>query len=105
MPETPNDPQQAFSRTINHADKLAASLAELDAAGGLKALAGEMRPGSIDRLASALREIRAAIDGQLAGLKARQKPKVARATAPTPAPIQVPPASEADARPIRRAPR
>ena len=31
MPETP-DPQQAFSRTINHADKLAASLEALEAA-------------------------------------------------------------------------
>jgi hypothetical protein len=102
MPEMPTDPQHAFSRTINHADKLAASLEALAAAGGLEALAGEMRPGSIDRLVATLKEIRAAIDGQLAGLKAGQRPKVARATAPTPAPIQVPPASEADARPIRR---
>lgn len=100
--------EQILSRLTNHASKLSATLDELASAGGLGALSRGMRPASVEKLAGALREVRKSLDEQLGQLKPprpRPKPRPAPAPAGPPDPVQTPPASEADARPIRRAAR
>jgi hypothetical protein len=70
VPDPPLDPNAVHSRVLTHADRLFEALEDLGAAGGLAALASRLKPASVERTAKVLRSARAAIDAQLAGLKA-----------------------------------
>jgi hypothetical protein len=108
MPELSSEQQQAFNRVIQYSDKLFEALEDLEAHGGLKALARVIRPGSIEKATTALKGVRQAIDDQLTGLKTdrpKPKPKPQSPTPPPPpsAPADPqPPAGAPDAVPIRR---
>jgi hypothetical protein len=60
---------KTYSRVLTHADRLFEALAELETSGGLKGLARQMRPASLERLTSVLKSIRQSIDGQLQQVK------------------------------------
>lgn len=69
MPDPTPEQQQAFARVIQYADKLFSALADLEAAGGLRGLAGRIKPGSIDKAAASLKGVGRAIDEQIKGRK------------------------------------
>lgn len=73
MPELPPDLNTAHSRVLQYADKLFAALADLEAAGGMKALAAVLKPAAAERTAQAMRSTRQALDDQLAGFKAAKR--------------------------------
>jgi hypothetical protein len=78
MTEPTPDPQAAYSRIVNAADKLFTAVADLEAAGGMARLAAGWTPKARDRAAVVLKSSRDALDGQLATLKALNRGPVKR---------------------------
>lgn len=68
MAETKTTDLQAIhSRALQAADKLFEALTDLEAAGGMEALATVLKPKALERTSSVLRSARAALDAQLKG--------------------------------------
>jgi Mg-chelatase subunit ChlI len=88
----PPDLDVSFSRTVDYSAKLAAALADLRAAGGLRRVASHARESTLRRVAETLASVRGQIDLELADLE-RPAPCVAprpllrrQANRPTPIP-------------------
>ncbi len=59
------DLQAIHSRSLQAADKLFEALTDLEAAGGMAALATVLKPKALERTSAVLRSTRAALDSQL----------------------------------------
>jgi hypothetical protein len=72
-PKPAVDANAAYSRLLNAADRLFLAVEELEHHGGIAAVAAGWTPAKLDKTAAVLKSARAALDGQVAALKALRR--------------------------------